>query len=38
MEYDLVRNIYLFDHVDAKRLDEFIRKNIIIRIALHFLS
>ena len=27
MKYDLVRNTYLLDHVDAKSLDDFVRNH-----------
>jgi hypothetical protein len=34
MEYDPVRKIYVLDPVDAKSLDEFVGKIIVVRIAL----
>ena len=34
MGYDLVRKIYLLDPIDAKSLDEFVGKIIVVRIAL----
>ena len=36
MEYDPMRKIYMLDPIDAKSLDEFCGKIIVVIIALHY--